>query len=63
MISKSYNNPSQDYYLVFDIEHKIELEFENMVWDISKLEGFKGSRNSGLPFSVSFTELMKVVVK
>lgn len=63
MISKSYVNPSQDYYLVFDIEHKIELEFENMVWDISKLEGFKGSRNSGLPFSVSFTELMKVVVK
>jgi len=63
LIKKSYINPSQEFYLVFDIEEAVEKEFENMTWDISRLEGYTGARLSTLPFSVSLTELMKSLVK
>ena len=63
LINKSYENPSQDFYLVFNIEEAIEKEFENMTWDITRLDGYDGARASALPFSVSITELMKVLIK
>jgi len=63
LINKSYENPSQEFYLVFDIEEPIEKEFENMAWDISKLEGYSGARFSALPFSVTLTDLMKALIK
>jgi len=63
LINKSYENPSQDFYLVFDIEETIEKEFENMTWDITRLDGYSKARLSALPFSVSLTELMKALVK
>jgi len=63
MIAKSYTNPSQDFYLVYDIEDTIEKEFEVMKWDITKLEAYAGGRGSALPFAVSFSEVMKALVK
>ena len=63
MISKSYENPSQDFYLVFDIEEGIENEFKNMTWDITRLDLYSRARLSALPFSVSLTELMKALIK
>jgi hypothetical protein len=63
LINKSYENPSQEFYLVFDIEDKIEKEFENMTWNISRLDGYSVARLSALPFSVSLTELMKALIK
>jgi predicted component of viral defense system (DUF524 family) len=63
LINKSYENPSQEFYLVFDIEETIEKEFENMTWNISRLDGYFGARLSALPFSVSLTELMKALIK
>ena len=63
LINKSYENPSQEFYLVFDIEETIEKEFENMTWDITRLDGYSGARLSALPFSVSLTELMKALIK
>jgi hypothetical protein len=63
LINKSYENPSQEFYLVFDIEDKIEKEFENMIWNISRLDGYSVARLSALPFSVSLTELMKALIK
>lgn len=63
MIAKSYSNPGQEYYLVYDIEEVIEKEFELMQWDITQLEGYASSRGSALPFSTSLTKLMKVKVK
>jgi len=62
MISKFYPNPSQEFYLVYDIAPETEKEFENTRWDIKQLEGYSGARNSALPFAVSLTELMKAVV-
>lgn len=45
------------------IEETIEKEFENMIWAISRLDGYSRARLSALPFSVSLTELMKALIK
>lgn len=63
MVAKNYANPSQEFYLVYDIEDDLEKEFKSMVWDITKLEGYLNSRGSALPFSTSLTNMMKHLVK
>jgi hypothetical protein len=63
MIAKSYPNPSQEFYLVYDIQDVIEKEFKSMKWDITKIEAYRSSRGSALPFSVSLTTLMKAILK
>lgn len=64
LVAKNYPSiPSQDYYLVYKIEKVLAKEFLNKFWDITGLEKFKKGRGSALPFSVTLTELMKVVVK
>jgi len=62
MLLKSYTNPSQDFYLVYDIASEIEKEFKNARWNISQLDGYSGARNSAKPFAVTLTELMTVIV-
>ena len=59
MISKSYPDPTQEFYLVYDLEDSIEKEFEVMKWDITAMEEYKRGRGSVLPFAVSLSELMK----
>jgi predicted component of viral defense system (DUF524 family) len=61
MIAKLYPNPSQEFYLVYNIDTDIEKEFTSMSWDITELSGYTKWRGSALPFAVSLTELMKVV--
>lgn len=63
MINMHYPNPSQEFYLVFDLEKEIEKEFENMKWDIDLLKEYANSKSSKLPFSISLTSLMKAVIK
>jgi hypothetical protein len=63
LIKKKYPSPTGEIYLVYELTKGLEKEFENQKWNISKLEGYKSGRNSGLPFTVSLTELMKVVIK
>lgn len=62
MLNKSYPDPSQDFYLVYDIG-KAENEFEKMTWNITKLDGYTAHRGSGIPFATSLTNLMNVIVK
>ncbi len=64
LISKEYpGEPSQPYYLVYKVENVYDKELLNRTWDITKLEKYKTGRASVLPFSITLTELMKVVVK
>ena len=63
MIVKSYLNPRQEFYLVYEIDDNVEKEFEKMTWNITQLEKYKKSRASALPFSISLSSLMKSVVK
>lgn len=63
LIDKGYPSiPSQDYYLVYKFEEASDVEFQNHIWDITKLNKHKQSKDSELPFSVTMTELMKVKV-
>ncbi len=63
-------NP-KEYYLVIDIERVTDNEFENSSWkfkDLSKYQSILESERNiyskvGLPFTVTLTELMQVVVR
>jgi len=64
LIEKHYpSTPSQNFYLVYRIEQCNDIELVARKWDISKLSNYKSRRGSAIPFSTSFTELMKVVCK
>ena len=64
LIEKRYpNEPSQNYYLVYKVQEISDKELINLEWDITKLEKYKNGRNSALPFSVTLSELMKVMIK
>ena len=61
LIKKGYpTEPSQPFYLVYEVDKSIEEEFHNRIWDITKLSGYKTGRGSVLPFSTTLAELMKV---
>lgn len=55
--------PSQEYYLVYKVSQFIEKEFENRIWDISKLEEHRKGRASVLPFAVTLSQLIKAEVQ
>ena len=63
MIKKNYPNPSQEFYLVYDMEETVEKEFTAKKWDLRNLEAYTGNRGSALPFTATLTELMNVIVK
>jgi hypothetical protein len=64
IIDKGYpSEPSQPYYLVYKIKEVTDKELMNQEWDITLLDKHKTGRASGLPFSVTLSELMKTKVK
>lgn len=64
LLKKGYpGKASQPFYLVYDIERNVNEEFAEMKWDITNLGAYKTGRGSGIPFSITLTELMHVLVK
>lgn len=59
LIKMSYPDPSQNFYLVYDITDTAEKELKNIEWDITRLRRFSKGRGSALPFAVSLSELFK----
>ncbi|RAU81958.1 DUF2357 domain-containing protein [Pontibacter arcticus] len=57
-----YPNPSQPYYLIYEIEKVNPDDFDGARWDIKKLSKYSKGRGSALPFAVSLVELMKAKV-
>jgi len=55
--------PSQEYYLIYNVSKDIPKEFNDVRWDISKLDAYKTGQGSALPFAVTMQELMGVKVK
>lgn len=55
--------PSRAFYLVYKISDNIPEEYSRFQWDISKLDGFKSGRGSGIPFVVTLTQLMEAVIR
>ena len=59
LIRKGYPSPSQDNYLVIQIEPVTDKEFENVSWNFRNLINYSTGRASAFPFTTSLTELMK----
>lgn len=64
LIRKGYpTTPSQDNYLVIQIEPVTDAEFQNVMWNFRRLLNYSTGRLSPLPFTTSLTELMKNKVR
>lgn len=60
LIDKKYpTTPSEDLYLIFEIESDVSMEFNNVLFDLKKLPNYASFRNSPKPITVSLTELLK----
>ena len=63
LIKKGYDNPSQDYYLVIDIEEVDDSEFINTNWKFAELSNYNSRHAAAKPFTSTLTELMSVIKK
>ena len=60
LIKKGYPNPTQDYYLVIDIEQVDKTEFNNYEWEFKNLKNYNSGHASAKPFTATLTELLSV---
>lgn len=58
MLKTGYTRPSGDSYLVYRVEMVTDDAFDNVEWDLTKLEKYESGRKSAFPFAVTLTELM-----
>jgi predicted component of viral defense system (DUF524 family) len=63
LIRKGYPAPSQDNYLIIQIEPITDSEFENTSWTFKDLSNYSPGRASAFPFTASLAELMKNITK
>ena len=59
LVRKGYPSPSQDNYLIIQIEPITDIEFINVSWNFRGLSNYSTGRASALPFTASLTELLK----
>lgn len=59
LLKRGYVNPSQEYYLVIQIEPVAEQEFKDVRWDFRKLVNYSAGRASALPLTASLGELVR----
>lgn len=63
LIDKKYPTiPSEDLYLIFEIECDVSDEFNCVTFDLNKLPEYSSFRNSPKPITISLIELMKAKV-
>lgn len=58
LIRKGYPSPSQDNYLVIQLEPVTDPEFEYVSWNFRNLKNYSTGRASAFPFTTNLTELM-----
>lgn len=63
LIKKGYPNPGRNQYLVFSVKPNNHPAFQDVVWDLSKLEEFPGGRLATRPFVTSLVKLMSTSTK
>ncbi|MBL0267677.1 MAG: DUF2357 domain-containing protein [Chitinophagaceae bacterium] len=63
LLKKGYPDPSQDNYLVIQIELVADKEFQSVNWDFRRLRNYSSGRASAFPFTSSLTELMRNIVR
>lgn len=63
LISLEYPSPSQDNYLLIQIEPVTDIEFKNVKWDFKKLKNYNSGFASAYPYTASLSDLMKHKLK
>ncbi len=63
MLVRDYPDPSQDHYLVLEIEKIDDEEFKDCMWEFKELGNYSSGRASAVPFTASLTELMRTKLK
>lgn len=63
LIKKGYDSPSQDYYLVIDLEEVNGSEFINTNWKFKLLPNYNSGHAAARPYTSTLTELMSVIKK
>lgn len=58
LIKKDYPIPSQDNYLVIELDHITDTEFSDVKWKFRNLSKYTTGRASAYPFTTNLTELM-----
>lgn len=59
LIKKDYPSPSQNNYLIVQIEPVTNAEFENVSWNFRQLSNYSKGRESAFPFTTTLAELMR----
>ncbi|WP_417591470.1 DUF2357 domain-containing protein [Owenweeksia hongkongensis] len=57
LIRKGYPSPTQDYYLVINIEPATELEFKDFNCNFKNLKNYSSGHSSAIPFTTTLAEL------
>lgn len=63
LVQLGYPEPTQENYLVIQIEPVTDVEFKNVSWNFKKLSKYATGRASAFPFTTSLSELMKNKVR
>jgi hypothetical protein len=63
LIKKGYDSPSQDYYLVIDLEKVNGSEFMNTNWKFKELSNYNMGHAAAKPYTSTLTQLMSVTKK
>ena len=58
-----YNSPSQDYYLVIELEKVNDSAFINTNWKFKELSNYDSGHAAAKPYTSTLTELMSVIKK
>ncbi len=63
LVKKGYNFPSQDYYLVIELEKVNDSDFINTNWKFKELSNYDSGHAAAKPYTSTLTELMSVIKK
>ncbi|TVZ16095.1 DUF2357 domain-containing protein [Maribacter sp. MAR_2009_72] len=63
LIRKGYPSPSQENYLILEIEKVNSTEFKDVKWFFKDLKNYKSGRQSAIPFTASLSELMRNILR
>lgn len=54
--------PTQQSYLIFEIDPILEIEFTKKIWDITKLKKYDSRRNHAVLFSTDLGDIMQAMI-
>jgi hypothetical protein len=63
LLKKGYPSPTQDFYLILELEKVDMKEFGYAKWKFKELKNYKTGNASAFPYTATLTELMQVKIK